>query len=220
MDYYRAESESVEEREPEEDIILRTRAAASTPWEPYVSDAADTDSDSDVNDDYIDDHTDLYVEQMVSEVLNPSPIDAAPNLRSTIENVFRQYVQTPPSFSPSFTNLEQYIQTVEPHRICEISTGTTDFIKAFQKLEHDLRNLKNASNPYLGIYEDNIIDLPTNLRSFPSIRAVSKAFKLNFWQHAMFEPLQDIYYFLTSRISKRFYKSIRSQAIFQDSLMK
>ncbi|KAF1790976.1 hypothetical protein GQ600_26632 [Phytophthora cactorum] len=80
MDYYRSEDKTEEVEKSQEEILLRTRATSSAPWEPYASDNDGTDfSAEEDSDNSIDDDVDPDIQQIITESLYPSPIDAVQN---------------------------------------------------------------------------------------------------------------------------------------------
>lgn len=198
-DFYKSQTDSTKaSNESEEAQLLRTRNSASSPWcEPSVGEGPADDGGEDVDENIPDDFFDftnvtapnVSTDKLVTDAT--TTVDVVPNLRETVGAIATQYgAANALVLEPEFSTQNYPSRVVVP----EIGTseddtmGTHYFIKTFPGAQTRLERLEECFGPVEWIPPTPRPRwTPDTLPPFPKIAVVSEAFRLNMWQHVMFE---------------------------------
>lgn len=198
--FYRSQAADEHDMESPEAHLLRTRRGPSVPWSGIETNDGEVSSNSDV--DSIADFLDNVEDQMLNitpehasmeTVIHNSRtiINEIDNLSLAIASTVSMYPSTDIlTVNPSF-NLDGYSKQLissESYQDSDDRMGTDRFISAFSNAETRLERLEEC---FVEVPWPNRQQNPRwshdTLPTFPTISLVSEAFKLNMWQHVIFE---------------------------------
>lgn len=197
-DYYGAQRCNDQEKESDEDTLLRTRPPATSNWTPVNDvDGVRRDTDESFDDsipyDFLDlstttapDTSTTKLSQDAAHAVNDIPqLQLALHSASTAYNTSERL-----TLSDDFvcTSYSSQIIRADVHSNSDEYVGTHRFISQFRDAPTRLERMRECFAPIPHQSRDTPSRwTPKTLPEFPAIAIVSEAFGLNFWQHVAFE---------------------------------
>jgi hypothetical protein len=141
-------------------------------------------------DDFLDTDSLISPDTSTSKLLNDATaaVSVVSNLDTAVWSTSQQYVAANFVELPSDFKWETYASRIINPQECNDRPETQEFIEAFPTMATRLERLRECYEPVA--YSARPVEprwAPDSLPPFPTVAMVSEAFKLNFWQHAMFE---------------------------------
>ncbi|KAG1694469.1 hypothetical protein DVH05_028660 [Phytophthora capsici] len=191
-DFYRSQnSRDASELSPE-DQLLQSRqdddeVDVFRKYPPSDSESSDSEQDFEVGDV----PPDSIVDPVAANSLDTAReiVMTAVNLPKVIDSMSKSYPLMRCELDvPAANAAASFIEQInQPRRktVSSFPTGTTNFLQAFSEKSTRLAKFEECFAPVPWI--DPATRTASDLQDFPTIQLVSLAFKLNFWQHVVFE---------------------------------